>query len=407
MKKLSVILFILCLTLGLVLTCIFGMREIGSDLFKFVKNEKEGFSLDSVDRLFSTVDGTLSDNFVLHGGCIDIYGLVQKLEGRTTVYDADKSKTVTKGTDGKLYFVSNVLDETGGDDNLEERLKANAGSLEKLKKICDENGAVLLYVDAPGKYDTSIVTSSADKLSDPVAKSSYFEKMLNENDVASLNLTQAYKNEFDSYTDGFFITDHHWTIKTAFWGFQKICQKLNSLDGFEKIDGLYFDSDSYETVTIPDCYLGSMGVRVGKYFAGMDDMDIIFPKFDTKFEVCYETKTLGKTVKESGDFKKVIHGDKPEYYYITSDNSEVFVDNLLINNGHKVLLVKDSFGVPVSGWLSCLADELTILDLRYEQKKTLYDYITDNEIDTVIVLYHSDMMGNTSMFNFDGVSSGY
>ena len=118
-------------------------------------------------------------------------------------------------------------------------------------------------------------------------------------------------------------------------------------------------------------------------------------------------KTLNKPVVREGSFKEAILNGEPTYdMYITSDNSMIHVDNELNTNGKRVLLIKDSFAVPVAAWLSCIVDELWIVDLRYEQTASVKQYIQDYEIDTVIVLYNPDALNSEVFFNYNEVSKG-
>ena len=41
------------------------------------------------------------------------------------------------------------------------------------------------------------------------------------------------------------------------------------------------DIKNYEVNTYRNWFLGSIGKRVGIYYAGIDDIDLIYPKFDT------------------------------------------------------------------------------------------------------------------------------
>ena len=405
MKKAWSIVFSLILMCCLIATCAFNAREIGADLYKLYKNEIKNISLKSFDKLVQTVDSTLSDNFIIHGACIDTYGLIQKLEGKRTVIDADPDKTVIKGNDGKLYFASNVLSEDDSATGFEENIDSNVSCLLNLNNFCKNRNISLLYVNAPAKRINKADGFNYDSFDFYSKKSKYTEEQMNRFKINNLNLMSSLQGETSVYSDGFFATDHHWTIKTAFWAHQKICLALNELFDYD-IDKKYYDLDNFEIETYKKSYLGSMGTRVGKYYAGIDDIDIIFPKFDTDFKIQYETKTLNKSVKEEGPFDEVIHKHTPDYYYITSDNSIVNVDNLLINSGHKVLLIKDSFGVPVSGWMSCWADELTIMDLRYKQEKSVEDVISEKDIDTVIIIYNAEMLENRRLFIFDTKSEG-
>ena len=49
-------------------------------------------------------------------------------------------------------------------------------------------------------------------------------------------------------------------------------------------------------------YLGSLGRKVGKYYAGLDDFALIYPKFKTSFDV--KMKSYDYELDLSGRFDK-------------------------------------------------------------------------------------------------------
>lgn len=51
-------------------------------------------------------------------------------------------------------------------------------------------------------------------------------------------------------------------------------------------------------------FLGSLGVKAGKYFAGMDDFNVYIPTFDTQYQV-YNDYSDGRKLTQSGDFSEV------------------------------------------------------------------------------------------------------
>lgn len=395
-KRISIV-FSIILILLMLLTCVFGVKAIGKSLYLYVKTIGQKSFADSVDNFFETVDDAFTKNFCLRDSCISAYGLIQKFEGKNIVEDASRDKTVLLGDDGKLYFRGGVTDELNA--GAEIGMQENVNRLNKLNDFCHSNDVNLLYVIAPHKYSGANV-SLPESRKDYTQDTYTFSKMLSKAGIENINL-MAELLDAGRYNDAFFITDHHWNIKTAFWGFGKICEKMNS--AFESgINAKLYSADSYEIITYPNCYLGSMGVRVGRFYAGMDDIDAISPLFETRLSISFESKTLKTENKRTGDFKETVFADNaPGYHmYITSDNSLVYVDNELIDNNNKTLIIKDSFGVPVSAWMACCFDELWIMDLRYAQNETVKDFIDNHEIDNVIILYNPEVMRSSTMYEF-------
>lgn len=405
MNKIITYVFSSILLIGLVVTCATGVRPIGKALYKYYNNIENYSGFDKVDNLISTVDDSFTNSFFIRDTCVDLYGLIQRIIGKDFIVDSDPSKTVLKGSDNKLYFKGNVTGDYVGEDAFEN----NINSVTELYKYCKDKNINFLYVNAPHKYNSysvklPIVSSCIDDYSED---SALFIKKLSVNGVPALDLMAKLKEDYSNYSDGFFITDHHWNIRTAFWGYSNICNKLNSVNKSSLIDPMYYDLGNYKVTTYKDSYLGSMGIRVGKYYVGKDDVDLISPKFPTDFTLEYESKTLKKKISRSGDFmSSLINGDISYSMYLTSDNSHIFVDNKLNSDGNNVLLLKDSFGIPVSAWISCWADELHILDLRYEQDCSVEDFINEKNIDTVIILYNPEVLESKILYNFTDTSIG-
>lgn len=407
MKKLVSIGFSTMLMACLILTCAFSVRPIGKDLYGYYQSMGTMGLLDSIDSLFSTVEKTMTNNFILREVCIDVYGLIQRIEGKNVVEDAAPDKAVLKGNDGKLYFRGAVTNEGNGDDQVKNReiYRQTSSSVIDLKQYCDSNGTELLYVTAPHKYAASAVTLPENK-EDYLDETILFSQLLTDGGVRNINLMKELLEGEKPYSDGFFITDHHWNIRTAFWGFQRICEAFTQ-DGSIQIDERLFAKESFTIYTHPDVFLGSMGVRVGKYYTGMDAIDVIAPRYPTDFRVAYHTKTLEKNIEKAGPFSESILDEKISYnMYITSDNPLIHVENRETPNGKRFLLVKDSFGVPVAAWLACCCDELWVMDLRYAQAESVKEFIVNHEIDAVIVLYNPEVLSSELFYNFSEVSMG-
>jgi len=72
-------------------------------------------------------------------------------------------------------------------------------------------------------------------------------------------------------------------------------------------------------------------------------------------------------------------------------------NNNLVNNG-KVIMIKDSFGIPVYSFLSLGIHELRAIDLRLFDD-SVAKYAKENKPDVVILMYNGDTF-NEEMFDF-------
>ncbi|HYE67370.1 MAG TPA: hypothetical protein VEA58_02090, partial [Anaerovoracaceae bacterium] len=87
------------------------------------------------------------------------------------------------------------------------------------------------------------------------------------------------------------------------------------------------------------------------------------------------------------------------YAVYHGDNAELVFVNHNVRSG-KILIIKDSFGLPVYSFLSTVVHEVRALDVRLYQD-SVAEYAEKYQPDVVIVLYNGDCFGD-SMFRFDG-----
>ena len=190
----------------------------------------------------------------------------------------------------------------------------------------------------------------------------------------NIDLRKLMKEDGIKQDSMFFKTDHHWIPKAGLWAFGKIAEELNLNYGFN-IDKSLWDKDNYNIKTYEKCFLGSQGKRTGIYYGGLDDFDIITPKFKTDFEFNIESENIHK----KGEFKETLlnlEQFKPKDYfdsflystYIDGDHAFVNIKNKKNNNGKKILLIKDSFSCVLAPFLAQGCSNLDIVDLRQSDR---------------------------------------
>ncbi|MDR1043347.1 MAG: hypothetical protein LBL54_05515, partial [Clostridiales Family XIII bacterium] len=194
-------------------------------------------------------------------------------------------------------------------------------------------------------------------------------------------------------------TDHHWAVPLAFKTFGATADYLNDNYGYDlDPDGVFTDPDNYSIEKHPNSLLGSIGIRVGKYYAGMDDLDIYLPEFETDLSM---KKFLGDHELKgeyAGDFRETFIEDeylKPDHMnkyqvFLRNGYEENFIYNNKNDNGLKCLLITDSFGRSYAQYLSLLFSETVTVDAS---RTTRYDgsvkeYIAAHEPDVVICLVY-------------------
>lgn len=326
---------------------------------------------------------------------VNVNGLYQNLMQRNYMYDADSENDTIKTTRGQLASVSSSVSK--------KKMKASVEELAATRDWLSAQGIPLLYVQAPGKLGFSedgpmpgLENNTYQKLNDFLA----------ELDKADIDYVDT--REWMSGPDGFYDTDHHWTTETCFDIAAGLGRLLNSEYGFN-IDEAALDASNYDFETHKDAFLGAEGRRTGRYYAGLDDFTVITPAFDTDFHVEIESKETGHSERD-GSFedtimdstKDTVHysfDDSAYYTYWGGDYGRAEAVNNRIDDDSSIVVIKDSYGIPVTAFLTNMFHKVNVIDIRYyESDKKIRDVIAEADPDMVMFIYGSGYLGKKKMF---------
>ena len=400
------IVFVLIIFLGFFGTAITKGKVI---VWNVVKNSDAYRSDDTfsgkLHSYISAFDGAVNDNIFLKNQYIDLFGVLQNVMQKDVIPSKGFTGTIVRGSDNKLYTASSVTTEKSDTEDLSD-IEEYANALTALNKTVKDSGGELLYVQAPQKYHDDVkVPVSIDAQHLNVRKDALLEQIRGK--VDCIDAEQGLRERGIDENAMFFATDHHWTVDSAFGCYQEICDYLNENTDFS-IEKTYYDSENWNREELKDAYLGSTGVRVGRYYVGRDDFSLYTPKFDTDFERHYLST---ETEESEGDFAhcvltrydSLIGGDYSNLtwsIYTGADTSYVSIVNKDTDSDKKVLVVKDSFGLPVCAFMSTVCQELDIYDMRYSHESSLNQFIQNENFDLVLFVYNPEALSST-FFDFD------
>lgn len=333
------------------------------------------------------IENGFSSNLFAQNRFINLYGMIERFVDRQYIIDVDSSYNIIKDNSGKLHFSSFKEDNTPAIDEIIS-----------LNKVLEKNDIDLLYVQTPIKYIKGFteinpaITDYSNENSDKIVAG------LRKSGVDTIDLRNLLDNAGIDKSMLFYDTDHHWRIETAFWGLGKTVEKIKTLFNIDMDpDGFYTDLDNYKTTYYEDSFLGSQGRRVGKYYGGVDDFTLVTPKFETDYRVTINKKNTRDEFE--GNFTKAlinedILNDKDIFTnryvsYFGADYPEVIIENKSSVNGLKILIVKDSFGIPFSAFMSTMASEIRMLDMRYYKDKSVEEYALEYRPDLVLYVFRS------------------
>ena len=182
----------------------------------------------------------------------------------------------------------------------------------------------------------------------------------------------------------YYRTDHHWTSLGAYYGYTAVMEALGmtpvSLSDYEKTT---VSTDFYGTI------FSSSGVRWVK----PDSIDTYVPE-----EGITVTNYFDGTPTEGELYVEKHLEQKDKYPYFLGGNQPLCVVKGRDPGAPKLLLIRDSYADAMTPFLAESFSEVHLYDLRYNLMN-VRDYMTQNEIDQVVVLYSlSNFITDTNLF---------
>ena len=183
--------------------------------------------------------------------------------------------------------------------------------------------------------------------------------------------------------DIFLRTDHHWAPLGAYYVAQE----------FAKLANVPFrDLSSYEERVVHG-YVGSMYGYSHDISVKNSPEDFVYhvPKDVTytttylKYNIDQNYKVIGEKAPYSGQyFIKYPDGSGGAYCTFMGGDSKITHVHTSTNNGRRLLIIKDSFGNAIPGYLFYSFEDIHIIDYRYFAKN-LKRYVEDNKITDILL----------------------
>lgn len=280
--------------------------------------------------------------------------------------------------------------------------------LVELNGYLQEKGIKLLYMQIPSKggENSSLlpkgIRDKGDMLYDSLSAS------IKDKGISLIDM----KSEFDKngmdQKEVFYETDHHWKVRTAFFAYQKVTEYFNQYYG-TNIDEKYIDINNFEIEKYDDILLGSHGKKTGRYFAGLDDFELIVPKEELDSEFVFDI--ISKDMIKEGDFKESIideshlkYGEffelNPYAAYLGGNYAHAKIINKNAPCDKKALLLTDSMGYPLLSFMSLVFSEVEYVDLRYYRDSSFVDVVNESNPDHVMFIYSMTRIVDGVSFEF-------
>lgn len=397
LNKYTVTAFIIAAVI--ILTCV----------FTFIDYKKENIieKPQSVSGIFTgtkkLTEAMFNDNLLGFEQYIGLYSATQKLLG-CRIFDDEGYGMVIKDSDGKLHFPTERTEPSD--------MERYVSSIEAFFDELSELDVPFLYVQLTGKMLKDVTELPAGAYSYANENADEFLAALDEREIPYYDMRGDIINSVDDHTRLFYDTDHHWTTETAFFAFGKLVSLLNERFGFGLDPENYFcDIGNWKKTLYEDSFLGSQGKRIGRPAAGIDDYTLIEPNFATDY-LLYDASALYEEplLMRSGSFREsLIYEEALESSDITAnkhaayfqyDYGDMIIRNTSVQNDLRLLIIKDSFSLPLIAYLSTCVSEIHMIDLRDSGAPILKEYVKQNDFDAVLVIYNTGVFVD-SLFTFD------
>jgi hypothetical protein len=347
---------------------------------------------DEMDATYSEMLTTTGNPFPLihKGAYININGLMARVMGQRVVNER------VLLANGNLADVVKELTNK----NYEKTIN----SVRAIASAQWERGGYYLFVITPDKIskygETGLPVGSIDYYN---ANFDRIRKGLEKEGIPVLDLRDAVVADELDYTSLHYKTDHHWTGNTGLWAAGKILDYLERANVVDDISSYYLDKNSFENDHYEGVFLGSDGKRVGSTFAGVDDIDIPYPIYDTNISV----QIIDNEIKE-GTFRKVFTNQAyvADYFNKTSrgwtiGNNYYTVENKEAPIESKVLFYGDSYTSDIIPYASLCFMNIERVGFRYTKGVKTEDftkYYNETQPDIVICVVSTQTDNNTYEF---------
>ena len=187
------------------------------------------------------------------------------------------------------------------------------------------------------------------------------------NTVDMAGALAAHKDE-----DIYYRTDHHWTSLGAFYGANALLEAM----GLEPLD-----LNNYEKTTVTEDFNGTIFSTSGVRWVTPDSIDTYVPEDGVKVTSYFSGKPEEGALYHPEKLEK-----KDKYTYFLGGNQPLCVIETQHTDAPKVLVIRDSYSDSLAPFLTERFSEIHLYDLRYNMQ-SIQQYVADNDIDSVVVLY--------------------
>jgi len=293
-------------------------------------------------------------------------------------------------------------DEMLSEADIKRDMRNQAAAIGDLEDYLAEKEIPFLYVQVPYKEKAEGELLPEGMVSYANQNQAELLDYLESMQVETLELSSQMSATKELTNKYFYKTDHYWNNYGAFFAFQIICDRIANMFSEKEFDFSYTDMAEWESHTLKNWLFGT-----GPGYTKTDDFTWYTPKFET--DMSYAVSTKRQLL--FGDFETVIMREpyvevkncfEPAFYvtYIGDDYPVVQHRNRAPVSDLKLLIIKDSYTLPVQAYLSTVFREIDVLDPRLTMDCTVAEYIAGTEPDLVVLMLSPSAIGTEPYLDF-------
>lgn len=285
----------------------------------------------------------------------------------------------------------------------DEYLQTCAEKVEALNRYCRQRGTELVYASTPyasGKYNPALPEGIEDYGNDNIDR---FITMLDTLAVDTIDFRVRMHDDGIDHYSMMYKTDHHWTTEAGFYAYGILEDYIVRKTGCH-MDNRISEIENYTVTKYKNWHLGSYGQRTGRYYAGIDDFDLIIPTFDTTIQNdSGDMGTMQDLVINREPLSNRQYTSRYTYDYVLGNALGHYI-NLDCQNDIRILMITDSFGKAVNPYLIMGFHEIEYV-YDSDVSSITPEYIEAYDPDVVILMYYPTFLQenyNGTPFNFQG-----
>lgn len=250
-----------------------------------------------------------------------------------------------------------------------------------------------------GVYEESLLPEKYRPMDDNNDFADEFIREFEKSGICVTDSREAYRDKNLTPDQAIFNSDIHWTHRMALETAAMAVRDLNRDFGLG-LDETALDYSRFTDEVHTDIFKGEIAQRLGLGLVDVDDIHLLYPAYDTHLE--YTSEKSGVKTEKSGSFEETVvdrekmNIDSPDGYSTTA--YYIYGDYLArlhtINESapdKRILVFKDSYGTPVSAYLTLVAGELYAVDLR-STNLSMEAVVREIEPDVVVFAYSQQML---------------